>query len=87
MKLTFATVIMSLFLSAFAHGDVECKLRLYDVAQPVVGIGSKKVDALADAIEKCVDKRTEKFERHRGQIDEERYATLIDSCTELSCEP
>jgi hypothetical protein len=86
MKLTFATVILSLFAVSIAHGDVKCKLRAYDVESPIVGSGTKKADALANAIEKCVDKRTEKFERLRGPVDEERYAALIDSCTQLSCE-
>lgn len=86
MKLTFAAIIVSWFAVSIAHGDVKCKLRAYDIETPIVGTGSKKADALANAIEKCVDQRTEKFERLRGQVDEDRYAALIDSCTQLSCE-
>jgi len=80
-------VLICTLTTSWAHAEsAKCKLLTYDI-QPVIGIGEKKADAFKDAVDQCVTKRADLFERERKQpVDEERYAALIDSCTQLSCQ-
>jgi len=81
------TLLAGMVPSPFARAEkFKCKLPTHDVGT-TVGVGDNKYDALKDAIEKCVDKRTEKLEkRDNTPINEDRYALFIDSCSTMSCE-
>ena len=86
MKISFAIVMLSLSLSTAAHAKgSKCEFNLNDTSTTVVGVGETKAQAQANALEKCVEQRTVHFEKHRGDIDEDRFAAMIDSCSVLTC--
>jgi hypothetical protein len=84
---TAITMMSCMALNPLAQAEkFKCKLPTHDVGT-TVGVGDNKYDALKDAIEKCVDKRTDRLEkRDKHEVSEDRYAMFIDSCSTLSCE-
>ena len=62
-----------------------CKYRSGDVGT-IVGMGTTKHAAHADAAEKCFDRRVSLFEKARGKsVDMDRGQDLIDSCVNITC--
>ncbi len=86
MKTNFAMLLFALTLSNIANAKgAKCELNLNDTSTTVVGVGETKAQAQANALEKCVEHRTMYFEKHRGNVDEDRFTALIDSCSAMSC--
>ena len=62
-----------------------CKYHSGDVGT-IVGMGTTKHAAHADAAEKCFDRRVSLFEKVRGQaVDMNRGQDFIDSCVNINC--
>lgn len=96
LNLIFA---LSLSFEALAFGNIDqnensergpakvhtCRYITGDVGT-IIGRGSSKNEAFADAAEQCFDRRVKLFEQVRGQaVSMDRGQDFIESCVNLQC--
>lgn len=68
-----------------ATSEVTCRLQTSDVGE-IIGRGSDKNSAFANAAEKCYLKREAKFEHARGKHPgTEQGEEMVISCVNLTC--
>lgn len=81
--LIFMTFALVLGIQSNAE---TCKMTLRDVNKIIVTKELKRSLAQAKAVEACVDLREQKYKELRGDVNEEQYDRIINSCSIQSCE-